>query len=133
MSLDEAAKIHEGTIEPLRAFFNTSGIFYYAWVIIAFPAILLLTIFYARFLTHLPQNIRRLFLIAGALFITGLVGMEMVGGYFLTHKTGNWNYGSIILTLEEFLENVGIVIFIKALLFYIKKHSGVEEIKLKFL
>ena len=37
LSLDENVQLHEQSITPLRSLFNSSGIFYFAWVI---PALL---------------------------------------------------------------------------------------------
>jgi len=37
LSMDETASLHEELIVPLRNAIGTSGIFYFAWVIVAIP------------------------------------------------------------------------------------------------
>jgi hypothetical protein len=122
MSVDEAARIHELTQGPLRAALNPSGFFHYAWVIIAIPLVLLFVLAYLRFLRDLPQDARRLFIVSGVLFVTGALGMDMLSGYFRSYPLGRWDLNPILVTIEEFLENVGIILFIYALLSYIKSH-----------
>lgn len=132
LSLDEAARIHEISIGPLRSLFNASGVFHYAWVIFAIPFVIFIMIYYSRFLFDLPQKTRNLFIAAGAIYIVGVLGAEMVGGYLMSHKIEFWNVRPILVTIEEFLENVGIVIFISALLSYLKSHLQDTEIALRF-
>lgn len=125
MSIDEAARIHELTIEPLRNALNVSGIFYYAWVIIAIPAILFVGIFYLRFLLNLPRSTRLLFLLAGAIFIFGGLGLELIGGYVVSQDLDGYSsVAPIVYTIEEFMENLGVAIFIAALILYMKQFSS---------
>ena len=131
LALDEAASIHELTMGPLRYLFNPSGIFHFAWVIIAIPLVLLFVIVYLKFFFHLPKNIRWLFLVAGSLYVFGAMGMDMVAGFILSNDLMQGRLYGILITIEEFLENVGIVIFIYALLSYIKTHLEVNEISLE--
>jgi hypothetical protein len=122
MSVDEAARIHELTQEPLRAALHPSGFFHYAWVIVAIPLVLLFVIAYLRFLRDLPQPTRLLFIVSGAIYVGGALGMDMLGGYFMSHPLGSFDMLPIMMTIEEFLENMGIVLFVFALLSYIKSH-----------
>lgn len=130
MSLDEAARIHELTIGPLRSLFGASGVFYYAWVILAIPFVIALVIAYTKFLRDLPRDSRLLFIIAGGLYVFGAMGMDMVGGYFIAREAGPRLLEPILITVEELLENVGIVVFIYALLSHIRSHLQVSEIQL---
>lgn len=119
LSFDEAFLVHERWIIPLRTYFNASGLFLNAWVIPAIAFVLILVLAYLKFLIDLPVRTRRLFLIAGALFVGGAIGMEMVGGYYQSYY-GRFNIPyNIIATAEEFLEMLGIVVFIHALLSYL--------------
>jgi len=131
LSLDEAARIHEIIILPLRKFFNLSGIFHYSWVIIAIPLLLFFLIYFISFLKILPVKTRNYFILSGFVFVSGALGLEMLSGYLLTSDiVRGLIYNSISITIEEFLENIGIVIFIYALLDYIKTHLKVKEILL---
>jgi hypothetical protein len=133
LSLDEAAKIHEATIKPLRSIFNASGFFYYAWVIIAIPIILLLGIFYMRFIFSLPGKTRNYFILAAGLFIAGALGFEMIAGFYYDVEISGIYLSSIFITFEELLENLGVLVFISALLSYIKLQPGWKNTQLEFV
>lgn len=118
LSWDEAFSFHEQLIDPLRSALNTSGIFHFAWVIPGSIFVLLGLLAFWGFLCVLPKKTRHLFLIAGAIYVAGALGMEMINGYYAS-LYGKWNIVyAIITTLEEFCEMVGIAVFIYALLSY---------------
>ena len=119
LSIDEIASIHEMLTDPVRKLFNTSGLLYYAWVIPYGIALIVFVVVYFKFLIRLPNYIKRLFVISGATFVSGAIGFELFGGrHFELHGRDNLIYSSLY-TCEEFLEMLGIVIFIYALLLYI--------------
>lgn len=130
LSLDEAMSLHERFVEPLRDRFNTGGIFYYAWVI---PASILVVIFgltFSRFLLALPAKTKRLFLIAGTVFVTGALGLEMVAGIY-DNIYGMDNIVIAALTsIEEFMEMSAIAIFIYALLTYMNTYLKGWSVKI---
>ena len=71
---------------------------------------------------------RRLFLIAGITYISGVLGMEMVGGAYVSQYGKTLTYG-IIGSFEELLEMSGILVMIYALLDYLSVHiKGVQFI-----
>ena len=120
LSVDEAASIHELAIDPLRQALNLGGIFYFAWVI---PGAILVGIFvlaYLKFLMSLPAKTRNLFIIAGLTFVGGALGIELVGGAYADAYEQTKLAYSIITTIEEGLEMLGILVFIYALLDYIE-------------
>jgi hypothetical protein len=130
LSLDEAASLHEMTVEPLRAALHTTGFLYFAWVILGATFVLLFGLAYLRFLFHLPARYRVLFLISGALFVSGAVGMEMVdGNYFVTH--GRDLTYAMLTVGEEALEISGLLSFIYALLGYLSEQWSVVSISLQ--
>lgn len=119
LSFDELFSIHERMIDPLRSTLKASGFFYYTWVIPGAIFVLICLLAFLQFLTKLPAKTKRLFLIAGTVFVTGAIGIELVGGYY-AELYGELNMTSVVLmTIEECLEMLGIVIFIYALLSYI--------------
>jgi hypothetical protein len=81
LAIDEAAQLHEMLTVPLRSAFHPSGFFYYVWVIPLGAFVLIFVLAYLRFLAHLPAKTRLLFIIAGAIYVGGALGMEMVAGY----------------------------------------------------
>lgn len=129
LSLDEIASIHEATIKPLRALFNASGYFYYSWVILAIPVLLIFTVLYARFFFSLPGNIRNQLILAAFLFLSGAVGFEMLGGFLHDVQISRMYLSSVLVTFEELLENLGAVLNISVLLAYLKMQVGWKPIQ----
>lgn len=132
-SIDEAASLHELLIEPVRNLLKADGYFYFAWVIPGIAFVLLVTGLYWKFLANLPVKTRNLFVLAGAIFVGGAIGVEMLGGNYLQENAANISYENfagwrgmgvaLILTLEEALEMIGVAIFVYALLDYMRNNS----------
>lgn len=129
LSLDELVSIHEIADLPLRSAINTSGFIYFAWVIPGAIFVVACGLACLRLLATLPAKTLRLFLLAATLFLGGALGVEMVGGYV----TQNWGQSNLLYataaTLEELLEMLGVVVFIYALLSYLK--SQVKDVRLR--
>ena len=118
LSIDELVGIHELLILPLRTATDAKGIFYFSWLIAFIPIVLMIGGSYIRFLLHLNSKTRNLFIIAASFFLGGAIGMEMIGGAYLS-EFGEKNYVySIITLIEESFETIGITIFIFTLLDY---------------
>lgn len=128
MSLDEAARIHELTIEPLRSLFGASGIFHYAWVLIAIPFLFILAVTYWKFIRDLQKRSRLLFILSGVVYVTAAMGMDMVVGYFISSGSPPRLLEPILITIEELGENLAIVLFIYTLLSHIKSQMNISEI-----
>ncbi len=63
-----------------------------------------------------------LFVVSGLTYVLGAIGLEMIGGLRVdVHGSDDLVY-LLIVTCEEFLEMLGIVIFIYALLSYMGEH-----------
>lgn len=125
LAVDEAWMIHEFLIEPVKNLFGVGdiGIFAVAWVLPGMAVVILLAIFFIRFLLSLPKKTRLTFIYSASLFIGGAIIIESVSGAYaaksgITYENQNFIY-SMIATLEEMLEMGGIILFIKALLDYI--------------
>ncbi len=136
MSIDEVAAIHE-TISVAPLGFTASGFFYFSWVIPGAVFVFIVALAYLRFLTNLPKKTRRLFLAAGALFVVGALGADMLSARLISpYGMENWDNipdtTKMIIAaqtaIEELFEMLGIVVFIYALLSYIG--SYVKEITL---
>ena len=122
MSLDEAAGFHEMLARPLRSTLHVSGILYYAWVIPAAAAVLLIGLAYLRFLIALPHETRRLFVLAGGIYVGSALGLELVEGYWATVHGENNLTLRLIEAVEDVGEMFGLVVFLYALLSYIGTH-----------
>ena len=121
LSLDETAQLHELSIAPLRDIFGTTGFLYYGWIVPAGLCVALFGLAYLRFLARLPARTRRLFLLAGFIFVGGAIGVEAVSGKHASLQgEQNLTY-HLIITVEELLEMAGVVLFIYALLDYISR------------
>lgn len=133
LAFDEMIELHESVIRPVRSLLDTSGLLYFAWVI---PFSILLIIFlatYLRFILHLPRHTRILFIVAGALFVMGAIGLELLGGRQAEIlKTQGSGSGALVTfqTIEELLEMTGVVIFIHALTSYLASELG--QLHLRF-
>ncbi|MCS5619830.1 MAG: hypothetical protein NZ808_08210 [Myxococcota bacterium] len=107
LSLDEAIELHEG----LNLIADTSGFLYFGWVVPFGILVLILAVTYIDFLRHLPEKTRNQFVIAGAIFVGGALGVEMILGYWTDlHGEENLTYG-MIDWVEESLEMCGMSLF----------------------
>lgn len=114
IAFDELAAVHEGL-----GVFKQTGLLYFSWVIPAFFVVAAVGIAYLRFLLHLPPKIRRAFIIAGALYVLGAVGMELPLGYWTEqHGSDNFTY-AFIDWIEETLEMAGLTLFAPTLIDYL--------------
>ena len=133
MAIDEFTELHENVgllFKPLIGSYS-HGFLYYSWVVPATALMIFLAIFYSSFLFKLPKTTRINFIIAAIIYITGLIGIEMLGGhYHELHGRENLTY-SMISTLEESLEMLGLILFIRALLDYLSTHFSEISINLK--
>lgn len=131
ISMDEGAAIHELTATPMRQLMGVeSGPLYYGWVVLFGGLVLLIGALYAKFLLALPARTRNLFVLAGMLFVSGGIGMEMIGAHFAA-QTGELGLGyALAAGAEEFLEMIGVVMLIHGLLDYIKVHMSPITISL---
>lgn len=124
LALDEAASIHELLMQPARALVDATGLLYYAWVIPGGIFFLLFALSCFKFVRTLPIKTQVLMMLAGATFVMGAIGMEMIGGWH------NEAFGFqadltyvLIATIEETLEMLGVLILLYALLSYMGTHT----------
>jgi hypothetical protein len=114
ISLDELVSIHEAA----GGWARLSGVLYYSWVVPAAVLVAALGIVYLRFLARLPAPFRRRFVLCGAIYVAGAVGMELPLGYW-AEREGTHNVGYALIDLvEEALEMLGLNLFLLALLEY---------------
>jgi len=124
ISIDEAGQLHEKLIQPLRTMLNATGILYFTWVVPIGILVVIFLLSYTKFLFHLPVPTRKLFVAATVIYIGGALGMELVGAYQASTVGEDNILYQIIVTVEESLEMLGIVVFIHALTSYIKTYLG---------
>jgi len=124
LSIDEISSIHEMFNKSIRETLGTSGFLFYAWIIPYGIALIVFIVSYSKFLFQLPKNTMVLFLVSGATFISGAIGFEMFGGrHAELFGRSNILY-AFYYTCEEFLEMIGIAMFIYTLLSYSLNQFG---------
>ena len=121
MALDECLIIHEHIGILLDPLTHHRGAFYYSWVVLGILFVLVFIASYARFIVHLPTKTRWRFLIAGAVYLFGVLGMELISGdYVSEHGLDDRAMLALLNGIEETAEMIGISLFIRALLIYAK-------------
>jgi hypothetical protein len=141
MAYDEGFQVHEdlvGVVRPLLGDGNL-GYFYYAWVVPGMALVLVLGLFFLRFLFRLPVATRQLFILAAIIYLSGCIGFELIGGrYDELYGFGRYDalYGyesltyNMISTVEESLEMAGLIFFIYALLVHVE--DNYQEVRFRF-
>lgn len=132
MTYDEAFEGHELLIRPGRALLggDNFGIFYFTWIVFAIPLVIILLLFFIKFLKDLPVKTRHNFLISAILFLGGCIGIEMIGGWYdELYGRLNLTY-NLIANVEESLEMAGLIVFIWGLMKYIA--DNFKEVKFRF-
>ena len=128
LSFDEAAVLHERLIKPMRALAGAEGVFYFTWVIPGLIAVGAFALAFFMFFLHLENKFKILFFLSLAVYIGGVIGGEMLSGYYAANL-GQKNYTyALVASLEESIEMFGCSLIVYSLLEYIK-HYLPEGIK----
>ena len=128
LTLDEALQIHEILILPgLRHQIHPA--LASTWVIPYGLIALVLLWRFRRFLTALPAKTSARFLRAGSIYLTGAIGMEMVGSFAVRSgliRLHSFWYGAIT-GIEESLELFGLILFLHALMQELLMRNGEQK------
>ena len=128
LSVDEACSIHEKITKGFLSYGIRFGLVHGQWAVVYGTLMLVLFLFLLPFLNYLNPSLKIRFFVAGAIFISGAIGMNILGGFF--RHWGNLVY-HIFTGMEEVLEMIGIALFIRALLLYI--HEEKVSLSIRFL
>ena len=132
LAVDEALQIHEILILPdLRHHIHPA--LASTWVIPYGLVALGLLWRFRHFLTTLSAKTSNSFLCAGGVYITGAIGMEMVGSFAVRSgliRLHSFWYGAIT-GIEETLEITGIIIFLHTLMRELLQKNGKQTWILK--
>jgi hypothetical protein len=130
LSVDDAADVHGHASYKLHETLDTGGFLAYAWVIPAAALTLIFVVAYIPFLRHLPRAVALRFIIAGALFVGGALGMEMIQARYDTlHGVENMPY-RIMVAIEEGMEMAGTILFISVLMSYLRGLSNTIQLRI---
>jgi len=131
LALDELFSLHELLINPTRIFLknllqqDNLGFLHFAWVLPYVLLFVFLGVYFFKFIFSLPRKTLESFIMAGVIFIMGAVGLEMVGGYYVSNDGNEMKLiYKFCTSLEEVLEMLGIIIFIYALIKYIEQQES---------
>ena len=122
LSIDEAVALHEGFNRPVRNALNLDGALYFSWVVAAVPVVLVFGLMLLPWLRGLPGRTRLAFLGSGAVYISGSVGMELVGSVLWRSGGRDTVAYAVASTLEETMEMVGVLLFVAAVGTYYYRH-----------
>lgn len=118
LAVDESVQLHERLDNISRDIFETSGYFYFAWVIPYGVGLLVLFAYLINFLRTLPRRTALRFLVSGAVYVSGALGLEMMGAKQYELVGQKDLLFAIFYSFEELLEMIGVTLFIHALLSY---------------
>lgn len=117
LSLDESKSIHEELSKIMNvALDGHSGLFYFAWVIPAMVVVAIGFVVYIPFFRALPASTRNWMFVSAGLFLSGAIGMEMLGGRTAELEGVQVLTYRIFVNIEEGLEATGILLFLRVLL-----------------
>ena len=120
LAFDELLSFHEELTGRVD-FGAFSRFTVFSWVVVGAGLVVVLAVAFSRFLMRLPATTRRLFLLAGVLFVGGSIGMEVLGGHYGGPGRQDSLAYVVVAHVEEVLEMAGIVVFVYALLSYLRR------------
>ena len=132
LAFDEGTKIHEQLGGVMKRWVTPKGYLYWLWVIPYGSAVLVLAAVYLRFMIRLSRTTRYYFILAALLFLGGAIGVDMLQAQERDLVIGS-DYTilyCVLYSLEEFLEMIGVAVFIYALLKNLADESPVIRITL---
>ncbi len=119
LSADEFIQLHELVGKHLRNFLHTEGLLYNIWIVPGLVFVIVGIFLLKNYFQFLDSVTRKRTIIAWSIYLGSALGLEFFEGYFLD-SFGSQNAVYIILvTIEEFGEMIGVILFIYALLLYL--------------
>jgi hypothetical protein len=130
LAWDEATELHETLVVINREHnylsalgISSGGIFHFAWVFVGLLFVLGLAIVYFPVWRSVPVQQKKLLLLSAGVYLTGVLGMEMVGG-LVASRFGQESMLYMLGThLEEVLEMLGMNLFGYTVLQYIARYG----------
>ncbi len=114
MSLDEVAGVHESINSVIEMTWAIPGAFMAG--VIGLP--------FVPFLLDLPRRTALGFALAGAIYLGGAVGIELIGNSLHVQNLRDTLQYNLVTLAEEALEMLGVVFFIQVLLRYLRGSAG---------
>lgn len=112
LSADEMTSLHEKLIAPVRDSLGVSGFLHFAWIIPGVLFVLILAVLGANWLRNLPDRTRRGFMVSAVMYLSGVLLLEAVGGWYYGDDPARFDTVYwLITTAEESLEMLGLIVF----------------------
>ncbi len=132
LSIDEFTRIHEGFNYYVPKFLGIggSGIWKFAWIIPYGILAILFGLYSIKFLLSLERKFQIGYVVSGALYVMGAVGIEAIGGiiYESNSDSTSFEYIFFLLTLEESLEMLALILLLNYnLKFLLANQKGISE------
>lgn len=121
--LDESTAIHEqfNRLRPIMG--DETGYLYYTWIVPYAIFLVIFAIVMCRFVFSLPAITRNTMILSGVVYVSAALGFEIFEGVS-SKAEGAGNLQDRLLTAgEEFLEMIGVTIFIKSLFGYMENFN----------
>ena len=87
---------------------------------------------YLPFLRALPVRTRWLFILSGAIYVGGAVGVEWATIWYEDNDQLDTLAYNLWNAVEEFMEMAGVILFIYTLLRHIAEHSKTTSLSIRF-
>lgn len=113
MSIDEAVSVHEFLGAIFLPGIVFTGFFSFSWTVIALPVVAVIALLFMPFIQHQPSPTRIRLIVAGAAYLTGALGFELLGGSLSESSTSIAYLACVVC--EESLEMIGMVLLVRAL------------------
>lgn len=116
MSVDEIAGFHE----TLNSITETS------WAVPGMIVALLVGVFYLKFLSSLPAPVAVRFMMSGAIFVGGAIGVELATEPYLYEDALDTLGYNLWTPVEEGMEMGGVILFLASLFDYLKSQYSLQ-------
>ena len=127
LCLDESTKIHEYAGDYMENFVTAEGYLYFPWFIPYMTALAVLCLLFLPFFLSLPVQTKKLYILSLAVFLTGAVFLDILGAEEADNVgTFSIRY-SVLYTIEEILEMLGLIVFLHANLAELVNRNAVIE------
>lgn len=131
LAIDEYVMLHESLTEPMRDVLNADGLLYYTWIVPAMGLLVIFAIAYARFFWHLSPRWKLLFAASGIIYVSGAIGVEMLGGWHASQYEDHRFTFELLVAVEEGLEMSGASLFVYSLLEYLREYDMEVHLKVE--
>lgn len=118
MAADELVAIHEGFDRLGASLVPGGGLFHFGWVVFGLIAVAAAGLGFLPFLFRLRRITAIRLFVAGAVYVFGALGLEMLGGLVIEATEGSFWRG-VMAMFEETFEMVGLALALRAVLLHL--------------